>query len=61
MCLPYIESATALSDKETKDDLSTTCNLKVMSRCLSPPDARNHCQYFTILSWIQALDTKRFV
>ena len=37
-----------------------------MSRCLSAPDAtslhhrlQNHCQYFTILSIIQELDTKR--
>ena len=37
-----------------------------MSRCLSAPDAtslhhclKNHRQYFTILSLIQALDTKR--
>ena len=42
---------------ETKEELSTTCNPKVMSRCLSAPDAtflnhclQNHCQYFTILS-----------
>ena len=40
----------------TRDELSTTCNLKVMSRCLSAPDAtslyhclQNHCQYFTTL------------
>ena len=42
---------------ETKDELSTTCNPKIMSRCLSVPDAtslhhclQNHRQYFTILS-----------
>ena len=40
--------------------------IKVMSRCLSAPDAtslhhclQNHRQYYTILSWIQALDTTR--
>ena len=50
----------------TRDELSTTCNPKVMSRCLSAPDAtslhhclQSHHQYCTILSWIQALDTKR--
>ena len=39
---------------------------KVMSRCLSAPEAtslqycfQNHLQYITILSLIQALDTKR--
>ena len=39
--------------------------IKVMSRCLSAPDdtsphhcLQNHHQYCTILSWIQALDTK---
>ena len=43
-----------------------TCNPKVMSTCLSATDATSlyHCllkhrHYFTILSWIQALDTKR--
>ena len=53
---------------ETRDELSTTCNPKVMSRILSAPDATSlhHClqndrQYFTILSLIQALDTKRLV
>ena len=42
---------------ETRDELSTTCNLKVMSRCLSAPHAtsihhylQNHDQYFTIIS-----------
>ena len=43
---------------ETRDELSTTCKtkIKVLSRCLSAPDAtslhycfQNHCQYFTIL------------
>ena len=41
----------------TREELSTTCNPKVMSRCLSVPDAtslhhclQNHRQYFTILS-----------
>ena len=50
---------------ETRDELSTTCNPIVISRCLSVPDATSlhHClqndrQYFTILSSIQALDTK---
>ena len=30
---------------ETRDELSTTCNPKVMSRCLSAPDAASlhHC------------------
>ena len=27
---------------ETRDELSTTCNLKVMSRCLSTPDATSY-------------------
>ena len=56
----------SLKSTETRDELSTTCNPKVMSRCLSVPDAtslhhclQNHRQYCTILSWIQALDTKR--
>ena len=42
---------------ETRDELSTTCNPKVMSRCLSAPDAtslhhclQNHRQHYTILS-----------
>ena len=43
------------------NELPTT---KIMSRCLSGPDATSlhHClqnQYYTILSSIQALDTKR--
>ena len=29
----------SLKSTETRDELSTTCNLKVMSRCLSAPDA----------------------
>ena len=40
-----------------KEELSTTCNPKAMSRCLSAPDAtsvyhclQNHRQYCTILS-----------
>ena len=34
-----------MASTETRDDLSTTCNLKVMSRCLSAPDATSlhHC------------------
>ena len=55
----------SLKSTETRDELSITYNLKVTSRCLSAPDATslNHClpkprQYYTILSWIQALDTK---
>ena len=48
---------------ETRVELLTTSNPKVISRCLSAPDATSlhHClqQYFTILSLIQALDTKR--
>ena len=42
---------------ETMEEPSTNCNLKVMSRCLSVPDAtslryclQNHRQYYTILS-----------
>ena len=42
------------------------CILKVKSTCLSVPEAtslhhslQNHRQYYTILSLIQALDTKR--
>ena len=40
----------------------TNCNPKVMSRCLSAPDAtclQNYRQYFIVLSRIQALDTKK--
>ena len=35
----------SLKSTETKDELSTTCNPKVMSRCLSTPDATSlhHC------------------
>ena len=51
---------------EIMDEISTTCNAKVLSRCLSAPDAtflhhclQNHRQYCIILSLIQALDTKR--
>ena len=40
---------------ETREELLTTCNQQVMSRCLSAPDAtslyhclQNHRQYFTI-------------
>ena len=29
----------SLRSTETRDELSTTCNPKVMSRCLSAPDA----------------------
>ena len=29
----------SLKSTETRDELSTTCNPKVMSRCLSVPDA----------------------
>ena len=29
----------SLKSTETRDEISTTCNLKVMSRCLSAPDA----------------------
>ena len=50
---------------ETREEFSTTCNLKVMARFLSVPDAtslhhclQNHCQYFTILCWIQQLDSR---
>ena len=57
----------SLKSTETREELST-CNPKVMSRCLSVPDAtslhhclQNHHQHFTILSSIQALDTKRTV
>ena len=46
---------TTLKNTETREELSTTCNPKVMSRCLSAPDAtslhhclQNHHQYFTI-------------
>ena len=53
----------SIKSTETRDDLSTTCNQKVMSRCLSAPDAaslhhclQNHRQYFNILRGIQALD-----
>ena len=36
---------TSLKSPETWEELSTTCNLKVMSRCLSAPDATSlrHC------------------
>ena len=51
---------------ETRDELSTTWNPKVMSRCLSAPDVtslhhclQNHNQYCTTLIWIQALDINR--
>ena len=47
--------STSLKTTETRDELSTTRNPKVMSRCLSAPDATSlhHClqnqrQYFTI-------------
>ena len=35
----------SLKSTETSDELSTICNLKVMSRCLSAPDATSlhHC------------------
>ena len=63
--LPHSRCACGVKSTETRDELSTTCNPKVMSRYLSAPDAtslhhclQNHRQYF-ILSWIQALDTKR--
>ena len=53
----------SLKSTETSDELSTTCNLKIMSRYLSAPDAtslphclQNYSQYCT-----QALDTKRSV
>ena len=43
----------SLKSTETREELSTNCNLKVMSRCLSAPDAaslhhclQNHCQCF---------------
>ena len=56
----------SLKSTETRNELSTTCNPKVMSRCLLAPNAtslhrcfHNHCQYCTILSGIHALDTKR--
>ena len=51
-----------LKHMEIRDELSNTCNPKVMSRCLSVPDATSlhHClQYFTYLKLNQALDTKR--
>ena len=48
---------TSLKSTETREELSTNCNPKVMTRCLSTPDAtsphhclQNHRQYFTILS-----------
>ena len=48
--------AQCLKSTETRDELSTTCNPKIMSRCLSAPDAtslhhclQNHHQYFNIL------------
>ena len=47
----------SLKSTETGEELSTNCNPKIMSRCLSAPDAtslhhclQNHRQYFTILS-----------
>ena len=47
----------SLKSTETRHELSTTCNAKVVSRCLSAPDATSlyHClqnnyQYYTILS-----------
>ena len=47
----------SLKSMETREELSITWNQKVMSRCLSAPDAtslhhclQNHRQYFTILS-----------
>ena len=46
----------SLNSTETIEELSTTCNPKVMSRCLSAPDAtslhhclQNHRHYFAIL------------
>ena len=50
----------SLKSTETIEMLSTTCNPKVMSRCLSAPDAASRTiVIFYYLKLIQALDTKR--
>ena len=49
----------ALKDTETRDELSTTGNLKVMSRCLSAPDATSLPPEPSLMLCYRALDTKR--
>ena len=42
----------SLKGKETRDELSTTCNPKVMSRCLSMPDATHIPTSLTPEPWL---------
>ena len=50
ICAYGVETEDSLKSTETREEFSTTCNPKVMSRCLSAPDAtslhhclQNHC------------------
>ena len=40
--LPRLRWACGVKSTETRDELSTTCNPSVMSRCLSAPDAKTN-------------------